>query len=69
VVGRGAQCLDVGRVQQLGEDVCVGCAGGLDDEVRGGAGRGGGFAQCQEGLESVEGLCLLHGGEGGEELR
>lgn len=56
------QALDVGRLQQLGEDVCVWRAGGLRDQVRGCARGGGRLAEGEEGLEGIERLGLLHGG-------
>lgn len=60
---RGPQGLDVGRLQQLGEDVGVWCRGRLGDQVGGGAGRGGGFGEEDVGFEGVEsfGLHGVHG--------
>lgn len=58
---RVPQSLDGGGLQQLGEDIGVGRRGSLGDEVGGGAGRIGRLGEGQEGLESVEGACLLHG--------
>lgn len=69
VGGGGAQGLDVGRLQQFGEDVGVWGGGRLRYEICGGAGGGGGFGEEDEGFEGVEGflLGLVHGlgiGEG-----
>ncbi|KAI4122145.1 MAG: hypothetical protein LQ347_006606, partial [Umbilicaria vellea] len=59
----GPQGLDVGSLQQFGEDVGVRGGGGLRDEVCSGAGRGGGLGEEDEWFESVESflLCLVHG--------
>lgn len=65
VFRRGAaQGLDVGRLQQLGENVGACSGGGLRDEVNGGAWGGGGFGEEDVGLEGVESLLLggIHGG-------
>ncbi len=64
VIRRGAaQGSDVGRLQQLGEDVGICGGGGLRDEVDGGAWGGGGFGEEDVGLEGVEGFLLgwIHG--------
>ncbi len=72
IVARGfrrgaAQGLDVGRLQQLGEDVGVCGGGGLRDEVDGGPWGGGRFGEEDVGLEGVEGFLLggIHGGKSG----
>lgn len=56
------ELLDVGRAQELGEDVGVRRGGSLGDQVGGGAGRGGRLAEGEEGLQRVESFGLLHSG-------
>lgn len=53
-----AQVLDVGCLQQFGEDVGIGSRGRLSDEVGGGTGRGGRFREDDEGFQGIEGFLL-----------
>lgn len=55
----GCQGADVGLLEELGEDVGIWCRGCLGDEVCGGAGRGGGLGEGEEGREGVEGAGLV----------
>jgi hypothetical protein len=61
-IGQGG---DRRRLQQLGEDECVGGRGGSRDEVGGGARRGGRFGKGEKGLELVrekrESACVAQG--------
>lgn len=49
-LGRVGESLYGGCLEQLGEEKGVWSRGGADDEVGGGAGRGGGFRKSEEGL-------------------
>ena len=62
----GAEGLDVGSLEQLGEDVCVGSGNGLRDQIDGGTRRCGGFGEEDIGFQGIESFLLgrVHGSAG-----
>lgn len=60
LLGGRPQGLNLGGLQELGENVGVWGRGRLDDEVGGGAGRGGGFGEGEVRFQGVEGALLFH---------